>query len=301
MSLKPIIIILLYSLLFLFYPGDHPLAVKLANLSEKARVKKVKGKTTKKTSLLYLKNKNLPEVSAKAIFILEPNSFTPLYKKNEKLRLYPASLTKIITALVAIEVYKPLQVIQVKREIKEGRIMGLFKGERITVENLLYGLLIHSANDAAYALADFYGYDKFISLMNKKARKLGMKKTHFTNPAGFEDPRHYSTAFDLAIASRELLNHPYLKKMVGIKEIVVSDVDYIHFHRLENVNKLLGEIPGVAGIKTGYTPAAGENLISLYKVDGREIMIVLLGSRDRFKDTQNLISWLKQNLGIYSF
>lgn len=300
MKLKSVFIILLYSFLFLFYPGDYPLAIKLADLSERAKSIKIKGEETKIYKIFYLKNKKLPEdISAKAILILEPKNFVILYKKNEKQRLYPASLTKIITALVALDVYKPTDVITVKKEIKEGRVMGLLKGEKITVENLLYGILVHSANDAAFALADYYGYDKFISLMNKKAEELGMENTNFTNPAGFEDPNHYSTAFDLAIASRELLRNHYLRKMVGIKEITVSDVDYKYFHKLVNVNKLLGEIPGVAGIKTGYTPSAGENLISLYKINGDEMMIILVGSGDRFKDTEKIINWLKENLSFY--
>ena len=297
MNVKPIIVIFLYSLLLLFYPGDNPLAVNLSQVLDKVQNKNVKGEKVSKFKLLFLKNKNLPEVSAKSVFIVEQKNFLPLYKKNENKRLYPASTTKIITALVALDVYKPSDIIEVKREITEGRVMGLIKGERITVENLLYGLLIHSANDSAFALADYYGYEKFIELMNKKAKELGMKNTNFTNPAGFEDPRHYSTAFDLAVAGRALLQNNFLRKMVGIKEITVADVDYKIFHKLMNVNKLLGEIPGVAGIKTGYTPQAGENLISLYKMGGNEIIVVILGSEDRFEDTAKIIYWLQSSLG----
>ncbi len=297
MKAKAIVVIFLYSLLFLFYPGDHPLAKKLADYQGRSNVK---GRAKQSFKILYLKSKSVPEVSAKALFIVEPENFLPLYMKNERLKLYPASTTKIITALVARDIFKLDDVIEVKRSIKEGRIMELEKGERMTVENLLYGLLIHSANDAAFALADAAGYERFVSLMNKKAKELGMEDTNFTNPAGFEDPNHYSTAYDLALASREFLKDPFLRKVVGIKEIIVSDVEFKKFHRLSNVNKLLGEIPGVAGLKTGYTPAAGENLISLYKTPYGEILVVLLGSKDRFADTQNLIFWLRSSLGVYN-
>ncbi len=296
MNLRPIIFIFFYSLLLLFYPGDNPLVLKLA---DSLKTVNVKGEARKIKEIPYILNRYFPEVSAKAVFIVEPKEFIPVYMHNPHKRLYPASTTKIVTALVTLDLYKPSDVVTVKREVSEGRVMGLVKGEKITVENLLFGMLVHSANDAAFALADAYGYDAFVEKMNEKARSLGMKNSSFTNPAGFDDPQHYSTAFDLSIATREFLKNPYLRKIVGIKEIVVSDVDFSIFHKLVNVNKLLGEIPGVAGVKTGYTPLAGENLISLYKHNGREILIVILGSTDRFSDTQTIIYWLKSNLRFY--
>ena len=290
---KAVIIIFFYSLLFIFYPGDHLVAKRLSDFKDKLEVK---GERKKLFRVVYLENKTLPQVSAKALFIVDMKDFIPLYEKNFKKKVYPASTTKIITALVARDLYNLEDIIEVKREIKEGRVMNLEKGERISVENLLYGLLIHSANDAAFALADAVGYEKFVFYMNQKAKEIGMKNTNFTNPAGFDHPLHYTTAYDLALASYKLLQDPFLRKVVGIKEIVVSDVEFKRFHRLLNVNRLLGDIPGVAGLKTGYTPAAGENLISLYKTSNSGILLVVLGSQDRFSDTQKLIYWLKENI-----
>ncbi len=251
--------------------------------------------------VFYLDQSQKPAFSAQAVLLVDVDTRVILYRENDKRRVYPASLTKIITALTAKKLFDLGEVIEVKRVIEEGRVMGLYKGEKIRIENLIYGILIHSANDAAFALADAYGYDKFIDQMNKTAQDLGMKQTNFTNPAGFDDPEHYSTAYDLYLASEALLDDPYLKKIVGIREITVSDEDYRIFHTLVNVNKLLGEVPGVAGIKTGYTPNAGENLISLYKTKSLgEILLIVVGSKDRFKDTEQIINWLNQGLRIYN-
>lgn len=174
--------------------------------------------------------------------------------------------------------------------------MGLVQNERITVENLLYGLLVHSGNDAAYALADNIGFDKFVNLMNEKAKSLKMVSSHFTNPAGLDDFNQVTTPFDLALAARELLNSKELSKIVSTKEIVISDVDFQIFHKLSNVNKLLGEIQGIGGLKTGYTENAGENLVSLYKKNNHEYIIVILKSQDRFADTTNVVSWINSNV-----
>jgi D-alanyl-D-alanine carboxypeptidase len=174
--------------------------------------------------------------------------------------------------------------------------MDLKIGEKITVENLLYGTLVHSGNDAAYVLADNYGYEKFIKLMNEKAKKLSMKNTHFTDPTGLKENNQYSSPFDLALAARELLKNPYLAKIVSTKEIIISDVDFKYFHKLTNVNKLLGEIQGLGGLKTGYTQEAGENLVSFYKKNGHQYLIIILKSEDRFADTEKIINWINENV-----
>ncbi|PIW73556.1 D-alanyl-D-alanine carboxypeptidase, partial [Candidatus Roizmanbacteria bacterium CG_4_8_14_3_um_filter_34_9] len=242
-----------------------------------------------------------PEVTAQAIYLVDLPSFTPIFFRNENLKLLPASTTKIITALVAMDIYKPDQIITVKKTIDEGQVMGLLVGEKITVENILYGTLVHSGNDAAFVLAENYGYDKFINLMNKKAESLGMKNSHFSNPNGLDSGTQHSTAFDLSLAARELLKNPYLSKIVSTKEITISDVDFKYFHQLTNVNKLLGEIQGLGGLKTGYTENAGENLVSFYKKNGHQFVIVILKSLDRFSDTRNIISWIEANVDYANF
>ena len=292
---KHIFLFLFFTLLFLFYPGDsyyfHLFAYNRELISKTETAVKINI-----NPIPYLKLPYYPEVSAEGIYLVDLPSFTPVFARNENLKLFPASTTKILTALVAIDIYKPDQVITVKKTIDEGQVMELVIGEKITIENILYGLLVHSGNDAAYVLADNYGYEKFVDLMNKKAQSLGMKNSYFSNPNGLDSAPQHSTAFDLSLAARELLKNPYLSKIVSTKEITISDVDFKYFHQLTNVNKLLGEIQGLGGLKTGYTENAGENLISFYKKNGHQFVIVILKSLDRFNDTRNIIKWIEENV-----
>lgn len=296
MRLKHILFFAFFTLLFLFYPGDsyyfHIFAYNRELINKTAPPIKINV-----NPIPYLKLPYYPEVTAESVYLVDLPSFTPIFSRNENLKLFPASTTKIVTALVAYDVYKPDQIITVKRTIVDGQVMGLVVGEKITVENILYGTLVHSGNDAAFVLADNYGYDKFVDLMNKKAQSLGMKNSYFSNPNGLDSGTQHSTAFDLSLAARELLKNPYLSKIVSTKEITISDVDFKYFHQLTNVNKLLGEIQGLGGLKTGYTENAGENLVSFYKKNGHQFVIVILKSLDRFNDTKNIISWIEANVG----
>jgi D-alanyl-D-alanine carboxypeptidase len=295
MRSKHILLFIFFTLLFLFYPGDsyyfHIFAYNRELINKTEPITKINI-----GPIPYLKFPYYPEVTAEGIYLVDLPSFTPVFSRNENLKLFPASTTKILTALVALDVYKTDQIITVKKTISDGQVMGLVVGEKITVENILYGTLVHSGNDAAYILADNYGYDKFIALMNKKAQSLGMKNSYFSNPNGLDSGTQHSTAFDLSLAARELLKNPYLSKIVSTKEITISDVDFKYFHRLDNVNKLLGEIQGLGGLKTGYTENAGENLVSFYKKNGHQFVIVILKSLDRFNDTRNIIRWIEENI-----
>lgn len=243
-------------------------------------------------------NVQRPILTAHGVYVIDLNTATPLFDKNSRQRLFPASTTKVITALTAFDTFSLNDTLTVKRVVEEGQSMGLVQGERISFESLLYGLLVHSGNDAAYVIADNYpdGYDAFILAMNAKAQELGMTQSTFENPAGLDSYKQQTTAFDLMLAGRKLLENDTLSKIVSTKSITVSDVDYVNFHPLFNVNRLLGEIPGVAGLKTGKTDLAGENLITLYKWDDKEYLIVLLKSQDRFLDTQALVEWIRTNI-----
>lgn len=295
MGLKFYILFILYTLFFLFYPGDS-YYFKIFAYQRSLFTKEKPKKQLKIRPIPVTKTKQEPEISAQAAYVVDLQSFTPIYQKNPRKKLYPASTAKIITALVAYDLYKPEKVITIKRVISNGQTMGLVPGEKITVENLLYGLLIHSGNDAAYALADSLGYNRFIQLMNNKAKQLKMTQTHFENPAGFDNPNQYTTAYDLALAARELLKNNYLSKITATKEIVISDVDFKYFHRLTNINKLLGEIQGVGGLKTGHTEQAKENLVTFLKTAKHKFIIVVLKSDHRFEDTKNIINWIKTNV-----
>jgi D-alanyl-D-alanine carboxypeptidase (penicillin-binding protein 5/6) len=236
-------------------------------------------------------------ISATGIVILDVESGVYLLKRNEEELLAPASTTKILTALVALDSYGLDDVVTVNTLMNNGQVMGLVPGERMTVENLLYGALIHSGNDAAYALADHYpgGVEKFVEAMNVKAKMLHLDKSTFTNPVGYDDPDHKMTPVDLARLGSVALNNKIIAKMVAIPQITVSDVTHTYFHSLKNVNQLLGKIPGVGGIKTGWTEEAGENLITLVERAGHRVIIVVLRSQDRFKDTEQLIDWVFGN------
>lgn len=296
MKLRFYLLFVFYILLFLFYPGDsfylHLFSYNRALFEKKEIVKE-----SKINPIPYLKNPfYFPETSSEGVYVVDLTSFTPILERNKHNRFLPASTVKIITALVAVEVYKPDQIIEVKKTIYEGQLMNLQIGEKITVENLLYGTLVHSGNDAAYVLAENYGYKKFIELMNKKAAELNMKNSHFSDSSGLVEVNQYSSPFDLALAARELLKNQYLSKIVSTKEIIISDVDFKYFHTLTNVNKLLGEIAGLGGLKTGYTEEAGENLVSFYKRNDHQFVIVILKSQDRFFDTTNVIKWIEENV-----
>ena len=185
MRLKFFLLFVFYTLLFFFYPGDS-YYFHLFAYNRKAINKTIPAFKIKINPIPYLKLPYYPEVSAEGIYLVDLLSFTPVFARNENLKLFPASTTKILTALVAYDIYKPDQIIKIKKTIADGQVMGLVVGEKITVENILYGMLVHSGNDAAFVLADNYGFDKFIALINKKAKALGMKNSHFSNPDGLD-------------------------------------------------------------------------------------------------------------------
>lgn len=237
------------------------------------------------------------EISATSVVVQDAVSGAYLFRRASTLQLSPASTTKILTALVVLDSMGLDDVVTVGTIQNNGQTIGLVTGERITVENLLYGMLIQSGNDAGYALASAYpgGLDAFIASMNKKAQDLHLSMSHFTNPVGYDDPNHYMTAEDLVRLADVALENKILAKMVAIPQITISDVTHTYFHRLSNVNQLLGKIPGVAGIKTGWTEEAGENLVTLIDRGGRRIIIIVLHSKDRFGDTIRLIDWVFGN------
>ena len=239
-----------------------------------------------------------PVLSAQGALAVDLNSGVSLYEKNADQHLLPASTTKIITALVSLDVYKPDQVLDVGKGVAVvGQKMGLYPGEQMTFENLLYGLLVYSANDAAEVLAQNYtgGYDAFIAAMNTKAQELSMGNSHFDNPVGLDTDDQHSTAKDLVRASEVAMRNPEFAKVVGTKQVAVTDATGKSVYNLKNINELLGVVPGVMGVKTGWTENARENLVTCIERDGHKIMIAVLGSQDRFGETKELIGWIFTN------
>lgn len=240
---------------------------------------------------------DVPDITAQGVLIIDLPSNMIIYQKNAHDKFRPASTTKIITALVALDYYQLDDVLTVSRVEIEGRKMNLISGEKMTFESLLYGALVHSANDAAATIAQNYpgGVGKFVEAMNQKAQALHLTNTHFTNPIGFDDDQTYTTPTDLAKLAKVALSNKLIAKIVGTKTITVSDVSFTYFHPLVNVNELLGKIAGVAGVKTGYTENGGEILVSEVKKNEHSVLFVILKSQDRFKETESMIEWVFGN------
>lgn len=234
-------------------------------------------------------------VSAQSVVIQDVESKTLIYAKNPDDELLPASTTKVMTALVALDHYKLDEVLTIQNEDRAvGSTMELVKGEQITVANLMYGLLVESGNDAALALADNYpgGYDAFVLAMNAKAKALHLDHTVYQNVSGVESPGHVTTARDLAVLAAEAVQNPVINQVMQTKNIVVTDVTGQIVHPLVSTNQLLGEVAGVKGLKTGWTERAGECLISYVERDGRTVIVVVLNSLDRFGESKQLIDWV---------
>lgn len=236
-----------------------------------------------------------PKLSGRSIVVQDADSKTILYSKNPDLLLMPASITKVMTAIVALDYWSDLTTpIVVKNEDRAiGQTIELQTGESITLENILYGLLVHSGNDAALAVADNYpgGYSAFVEAMNNKASALHLDHTTFKNPSGVEQYGHLTTARDLAVLASYALKNPIIAKMANTKHVTVTDITGNIIHDLETTNELLGVIPGLKGLKTGWTSGAGECLLSYVERDGHNIIVVVLGSYDRFGETTALINW----------
>lgn len=291
---EQLVYVVVFGLAFLIYPGQN---IYMTGALPQAELKK-EIELKKPVAALYpqrvVTHEPGAEVSAQGVVILDVASGTFLYKRNEGVYFAPASTTKIMTALVALDAFPLDEVVKVSMLVGDGQKMGLFLGETVSVENLLYGLLIQSGNDAAYALAAHFpgGLEAFVAAMNSRANELNLKDTYFTNPAGFDDPNHRMSPIDLARLAKAALDSPVIRKMVAIPQITISDTTYSYYHKLTNVNELLGKIPGVGGIKTGWTAEAGENLVTLVERNGHKVILVVLHSKNRFADTEILINWV---------
>lgn len=236
----------------------------------------------------------VPEISALGIMIAEPLSGSILYSLGQDQRFYPASTTKIATALVALSVYKEDQVLEVGEGIRAaGNKVKFQPGEKLTVKSLLYGLLIPSGNDAAFVLADNYpdgGYSGFVTRMNQYLIELGLTNTHFTNPSGVINPDHYTSVKDLTLLASYVIRQPLLRQIVETKSAKIYDVTGQISHTLESTNQLLGQ-DGIKGLKTGWTPESGECLITYVVRHEMPLIVTVLNSKDRFGDSSKLIDW----------
>ena len=244
----------------------------------------------------------VPQVTAKAALVFDIENKKVLYEKNPKQRLPIASLTKIMTAIVALENPKKDNRYIVRKEDLVGEnSMGLTEGEVLTLEELLYGLILPSGNDAAEVLAHNYkdGRKGFIKAMNNKSKALGIKDTNFTNPSGLEgDGEQYSTPYDLMVMTHYALsNFPIFAKVVATYEQTIEGNQNHKAYYLVNETNLISSYPGVKGVKTGYTPEAGFCLVTYLDYKGNKIIAVILGSENRRQEMKDLLDYSLQSIG----
>lgn len=226
-------------------------------------------------------------ISAERAMLLDAQTGRVLYEKNADQQSLIASTTKIMTALVVCEQCNVLDRFQIPKEAVgiEGSSIYLKEGEVLTVQELLYGLMLHSGNDAAVALAIYCGgtVEGFAEMMNDKARRLGMDNTHFVNPNGLDAPGHYSTARDMAVLAAYAMENPIFAKTVSAKTVNITG------RSLRNHNRLLWQVDGADGVKTGYTKAAGRILVSSATRQGRRLIAVTMNAPNDWQDHKDLL------------
>lgn len=246
-----------------------------------------------------------PEITAISALFIESNSGQILYAKNPEQQLSIASLTKIMTTIVALENRNMSDVFSISKQAAEMEPdkMFLIAGEKMTLKELLQGIFLVSANDAAEAIAENTTgrREEFINLMNAKARALGMNKTFFLNPSGLEEDfaKQYSTALDVAVMSRYLVHtFPEIVNISSQPRIYIEPTAYHQDYDMNNGINLLTTYPGVLGLKTGYTPEAGLTLVTLARRGNKEVIGVLLGSVNRRDDAKALLDYSFEKLGL---
>jgi len=237
----------------------------------------------------------VPSIKGRAAIVVDLTAGQVLYQQDQSTRYAEASLTKMMTAMVAADLTPLDTVITVPDAATqvEPNHMGISTGEKLTVRELLEGMLLDSGNDAAEAIAmGIVDRPKFIDFMNQKAAALHLRATHFTNPSGLDDADHYSSAYDLAVVGATLLaDYPDLRAIVGSKQVSIYATPLHKAFDPVNIDRLLWTYPGAIGIKPGYTGAAGYCLAAAATRNGRTILVVVLGSTQHFTDAATLLDF----------
>ncbi|KKR67835.1 MAG: D-alanyl-D-alanine carboxypeptidase [Microgenomates group bacterium GW2011_GWA2_40_6] len=247
--------------------------------------------------LAVAKTKTIPSLSTPYYLIIDPADNQIIAGSRISEKIYPASVTKLATALTALNLY-PLDEVITAKAYSIGKTMNLVEGEKVTVNTLVSGLLIFSANDAAFNLADHLsgGTSAFVGQMNTLVKKYGLSNTHFMNFDGLHDPDHYSTLYDLSQIGRLALKLPSIVAAAKTKEASLADLSGQISHHLVSTNELLGKVPEIEGLKTGWTPEASGSFIGLVNINGHYLLTLVAQSQDRFADTAKLVTWAKSNL-----
>jgi len=235
-------------------------------------------------------------VSASGAVLIDSNTGRILYSLNPHKKLPMASTTKIMTALIAIEYGKLDEVVKIKRNSVgiEGSSIYLYENEEITLRDLIYGLMLRSGNDAAVAIATHVSgsVENFAELMNKKAKEIGAQNTSFKNPHGLHAKDHYTTAYDLALITREAMKHHEFKEISKTKLWKADRETNNYFY---NKNKTLWQYEGGDGVKIGYTQAAGRCLVSSATRNGIQLIAVVLNDNNWFNDCYRLLDYGFEN------
>lgn len=245
---------------------------------------------------------SIDHITARSVLMYDITSGSTLYERNARKRMPMASITKIMTAIIALE--NPLnsdRYVVSKEALVGENSMGLSEGEVLSLEDLLYGLLLPSGNDAAEVIAQNHpgGRERFIQAMNRKAQALGLSDTNFTNPSGLEgDGDQHTTAYDLLVITRYAIdNHPEFIKIVSSAEKEIPPSDTHKGYMLKNDTNLITTYPGVKGVKTGFTNEAGMCLVTYLEYGGHRIIGVLLNSQDRRQEMKDLLDYSLTKLG----
>jgi len=243
-----------------------------------------------------------PAIEAEAGVVMVAGSKQVLFEKNGNGIMYPASTTKIMTLLTALEQGKLTNTVTVsaKAAACEGSSLELRGGDKLTLGNALYGMMLVSGNDSAEAVAENIAgsIPKFVKLMNENATKIGAKKTHFSNPHGLPDPiNHFTTAYDLALITNYGFKNPEFSKIVSTREYTVNFLNGKKTYA-KNTNKLLKMYPGAFGVKTGFTNDAGDCLVGAAKRGNTTLIVVLLNDDYRWDDAVKLLDYGFQQLGL---
>lgn len=247
----------------------------------------------------------LPKTNSRRYIVYDRISKSMIIGKNEDVKSAMASTTKIMTTIVILEKADLNETVTVSAKAggTGGSRLGLKRGDKASVRDLLYGLMLRSGNDAAVALAEHVGgsVKEFAELMNEKAIELGLTNTHFVTPHGLDDANHYTTALELAKLTDYAMNNETFSKIVGTKSITI----YINNQprQINNTNELLGVLNGVVGVKTGFTNNAGRCLVTETKRNNMDIITIVLGAdtkKDRTKDSVNLIEYTFSKYKMYN-
>lgn len=239
--------------------------------------------------------RGLPQLSARSAVLIDVETGQVLYNKHMHLKSFPASLTKVLTTIIALEEGNPQELVKVSRRAayQEGSSIYLQEGEKIKLLDLLYGVMLASGNDAAVAVAEHIAgsIEDFAVMMNAKAREMGVLNSNFINPSGLPDPDHYSTAYDLAMIMRYALKNGIFREITATRNKTIPWADNDWGRGLRNHNKLLWQYDDITGGKTGYTRAAGRCLVASAKREGREVVAVVLNAPDDWLDVRRLLDY----------